>query len=421
VIVADTEAPTIACPAVTVQCASEVPAVNTNAVAVSDNCGLVTVTWLGDTTNYLGCVNHFTISRQYKATDSSGNMSVCTQTITVHDTTPPVAVCTNITVDLNGSGLAFITAADVNGGSYDNCFGPVTLAIDQSFFGYRIFGCGNIGSHPVLLTVTDQCGNSNTCTATITVRDVTPPLITCPANVTTNASAGLCCATGVALGTATATDNCGASVVNNAPGCIPVGTNFVVWTATDASGNTATCTQQVVVVDNQPPLISCPSSVTVYIPDGMTGAGNVALGNPVASDNCGVASVTNNSPSCIAVGTNLVVWTATDIHGNSAVCTQAVIVTLVTVSPSNFKIVGIEAVGDDIYLTWQTFGNSTNVIQLVSPNTNGNFTNSFIDLDTVIVPGSGQVITDWVDYGGATNSPSRYYRIRFEAGSPCTP
>jgi hypothetical protein len=370
---------------------------------------------VGDTTNSLGCVNHFAILRTYKATDAAGNTNSCTQTITVNDTTPPVAICTNITVNLNGSGLAFITAAQVSNGSYDNCFGPVTLAIDNS-----IFGCGNIGPNSVTLTVTDQCGNTNSCMAIVTVRDVTPPTISCPSNVTTNANPGQCSATGIALGTATASDNCGAFVANNAPSSFPVGTNFVAWTASDASGNSSTCTQQVVVVDNQPPVITC-SDVIVTIPDDMTCACDPSLGSPLVSDNCGVASLTNDAPSCFPVGTNLVVWTATDIHGNSANCMQQVVVVQVTVDSSNFHILAIEAINDDVKLTWQTFGNSTNVIQLVDPIVNGNYTNSYIDIDTVLVPGSGAVIADWVDFGGATNEPSRYYRIRFEPGPPCSP
>ena len=106
-----------------VQCAGEVPAVGTNTVTVTDNCPGVVLSWLGDVTNSLGCANHFIITRTYKATDAAGNTSTNTQTITVHDTTPPVAVCTNITVDLDANGLAMVTAAQLDGGSFDICAG----------------------------------------------------------------------------------------------------------------------------------------------------------------------------------------------------------------------------------------------------------------------------------------------------------
>ena len=53
------------------------------------------------------------------------------------------------------------------------------------------------------------------------------------------------------------------TVTNNAPANFPVGTNTVTWTVTDASGNTATCAQRVVVHDTQAPSLTCPADVSV--------------------------------------------------------------------------------------------------------------------------------------------------------------
>src|SRR6185436_212991 len=132
--------------------------------------------------------------------------------------------------------------------------------------------------------------------------------------------------TNVALGTPVTSDNCGISVTNNAPASFVLGTNVVTWTVTDASGNTATCQQLVVVRDQTPPTITCPSNVVVTVNSGCT-ATNVTLGTPVTSDNCsGVASVTNNAPAIFPSGTNLVTWTAVDNSGNTATCQQLVMV-----------------------------------------------------------------------------------------------
>jgi hypothetical protein len=110
------------------------------------------------------------------------------------------------------------------------------------------------------------------------------------------------------------------------------------------------------------------------------------------------------------------------VHGNTATCTQQIVVITVPVDSGSVKIVGIEAIGDDINLIWQTFGSSTNVIQLDNALLDGSFTNSFTDIASVFVPGTGTVITNWLDIGGATNFPSRYYRIHFQQGaSPCPP
>jgi len=43
----------------------------------------------------------------------------------------------------------------------------------------------------------------------------------------------------------------------------------------------------------------------------------------------------------------------------------------------------------------------------------GSYTTSFVDLSPfIIIPGSGDVTTNYLDTGGATNGLSRYYRVR---------
>src|SRR5207249_1969383 len=166
------------------------------------------------------------------------------------------------------------------------------------------------------------------CAFTVTVRDTQLPTITCPADVTVNANAGTCIATGVALGNPAASDNCGAvTVTSNAPAQFPVGTNLVSWTATDNGGNTATCQQRVIVRDIQGPSITCPANITVNAAAGQC-TSNVTF-NVTASDTCG--SVTNlvsvpASGSAFAVGVTTVTSTATDNSGNTATCTFTVTV-----------------------------------------------------------------------------------------------
>jgi HYR domain-containing protein len=94
-----------------------------------------------------------------------------------------------------------------------------------------------------------------TCTFTVTVNDTQPPTITCPANVTAvtdqECSAAAACVV-VNFAPPTASDNCpGVVVVCNPPSgsCFPTGTTTVTCTATDASGNTATCSFAVVTFD----------------------------------------------------------------------------------------------------------------------------------------------------------------------------
>ncbi|WP_345191400.1 HYR domain-containing protein, partial [Algibacter agarivorans] len=185
-----------------------------------------------------------------------------------------------------------------------------------------------LGDTTVTWTVTDGSGNTETCTQTITVTDNIDPTITCPADVAVDVDAGLCTASGVALGTPTTADNCSvASVTNDASEPFALGDTTVTWTVTDGSGNTETCTQIVTVTDNIDPTITCPADVAVNVDAGLCTASGVALGTPATVDNCSVASVTNDASEPFALGDTTVTWTVTDGSGNTATCTQTITVT----------------------------------------------------------------------------------------------
>ena len=194
-------------------------------------------------------------------------------------------------------------------------------------------------------TATDASGNTATCTFTVTVNDTENPVITCPANITVNNGAGLCGAN--VTFAATATDNCPGTTISYSPASgslFPIGTTTVTATATDASGNTASCTFTVTVADAENPTIICPAPVTVTT----TGCyATVALGSPVVTDNCPGTTITNNAPVQFPVGTTAVTWTVTDASGLTATCTQ-----LVTVSNISGNIyVNDNVTLGDIYTT----------------------------------------------------------------------
>jgi hypothetical protein len=82
---------------------------------------------------------------------------------------------------------------------------------------------------------------------------------------------------------------------------------------------------EVFIGDNTAPVISAPLNVTTSPNLGCEAIG-VALGTPITSDNCGVASVTNDAPSIFPIGPTVVTWTVTDNSGNSSTATQVVTV-----------------------------------------------------------------------------------------------
>ncbi len=97
--------------------------------------------------------------------DTIGNTSTCVATVTVIDNTAPVALCQDLTVQLDAAGFATIDPLNVDAGSSDAC-GIASYELDMD-----AFTCSNLGANIVTLTVTDVSGNSGTCTATITVEE----------------------------------------------------------------------------------------------------------------------------------------------------------------------------------------------------------------------------------------------------------
>ncbi|MBK9018442.1 MAG: SprB repeat-containing protein [Saprospiraceae bacterium] len=98
----------------------------------------------------------------YSVTVQDGNGCEATGSIVVGvaaDATPPTAIAQNITVAVDSSGTAAITAAMVNNGSSDLC-GSITISINVDSF-----DCGDLGTNPIVLTVTDQSGNTATAIA----------------------------------------------------------------------------------------------------------------------------------------------------------------------------------------------------------------------------------------------------------------
>ncbi|MCX6199668.1 MAG: HYR domain-containing protein [Bacteroidetes bacterium] len=318
VTVSDIENPMITCPGdVSVNASAgicSVPSVSLGLATASDNCGIDSITNNAPSIFTLGATTIL-----WLVTDVNGNSATCNQTVTVIDNQAPTVSCSaNITVNVaaNSCGASVVLS---NPTYADNC-GVASVSNDApaTYFG---------GTTTVVWTVTDVNGNSSTCNQTVTVTDNIQPLITCPGNISGNTDAGQCTASNVVLGTASVSDNCGVqSLINNAPTIFNSGISTVIWTVTDVHSNSTSCAQTVTVIDNQAPTVSCSANVTVNVAANSCGA-SVVLSNPTSADNCGVASVLNNAPATYTGGITTVVWTVTDVNGNTSSCNQTVTIT----------------------------------------------------------------------------------------------
>jgi hypothetical protein len=99
---------------------------------------------------------------------------------------------------------------------------------------------------------------------------------------------------------------------------------------------------------------------------------------------------------------------ATNSVGSSAQSAPACATTLA------FQMTGIAIQGSNVLLTWVAPEGSTNVVQATDGGAGGSYAANFLPIGPpIIIPGSEpeSVSTNYLDIGGATNSPSRYYRI----------
>jgi polygalacturonase len=84
-----------------------------------------------------------------------------------------------------------------------------------------------------------------------------------------------------------------------------------------------------------------------------------------------------------------------------------------TNSASGLRIVSASRQSNDVVITWTTSGGVTNAVQATAGNGSGGYATNFADISNpIIISGSGDATTNYTDSGGATNSPSRYYRVR---------
>ncbi|MBK9513827.1 MAG: hypothetical protein IPO05_09430 [Flavobacteriales bacterium] len=238
------------------------------------------------------CTDVGTVTVTLTVTDDGGNVSTCDATVTVVDNTAPVALCQNVTVTLDASGNATVTAAQVDNGSNDNC-GVASISLDQTSF-----DCSQVGANTVTLTVTDTNGNVSTCTATVTVVDNSAPIALCQ-NVTVTLDASGNASVTAAQVDNGSNDNCGIASISmdqTSFDCSQVGANAVTLTVTDTNGNVSTCTATVTVVDNNAPIALC-QNVTVTLDASGNASVTAAQVDNGSNDNCGVASISLSQTS----------------------------------------------------------------------------------------------------------------------------
>ena len=322
--------------------------------------------------------------------DNNGNTTTYEQTITVVDTIPPsIFVPVDIVAEAADPILNFIELGDAT--TYDHVgVDSVTNDKPDSF---------SFGSTTVTWTAVDTSGNISSDTQIVTIIDTTIPEIIAPSDVTVEATGTS--NTVVEIGQATIYDIIQVeSVTSDSPDTFPLGETVITWTATDSSGNSATATQTVTVVDTTAPSVTAPDSITIEASGAEGNLVDIGLGS--GSDTVEIISVASDSPDTFPLGETVITWTATDSSGNSATATQTVTVVDTTapelIVPENvivdsFSLENLVEIGDadaldlvdvsptitndapktfplgDTIITWNvadSFGNSNSFQQIIS-------------------------------------------------------
>ena len=322
--VTDNEDPTASNPLpIIVECTADVPAPDITVVTdEADNCtGAPVVAFVSDVSDGNTCPE--VIIRTYSVTDDCGNSIQVMQTITIDDTTAPVAPSlTSVSEQCEWNPTPPIAT--------DNCSGAVTGTPSVSF------PYTTTGTTTVTWTFTDDCGNTSTSNQVVTIIDNTSPAWDYfPPNVSYIEYGGD--TTAATNGIATATDNCVTPTVTyrdslKQGNCQGNYTIYRIWTANDTSSYSSPTRriQTLSILDTSDPILNC-NSFTVASPDDIP-ISDEFVGID-ATDNSGVVdTILVLSEEYFGLGNGagfcpdsvVRIYEAYDECGNTTQCTQTI-------------------------------------------------------------------------------------------------
>ena len=195
---------------------------------------------------------------------------VISDNISEDSSTPPDTVFPVITVLGNNPAIVELGSTYTDAGATSDGGESVTTSgtVDTN----------TVGTYTITYSATDAAGNTSTATRTVNVVDTTNPVLTIignnPVSVELGSSYTDAGATATDLDTVTVTSVSDVDTDN-------IGTYSVVYTATDASGNSSTATRTVNVVDTLGPTFT--SSANFTAPEDQTSIGTVTATDPSGS------------------------------------------------------------------------------------------------------------------------------------------
>ncbi|MGV8813730.1 MAG: immunoglobulin-like domain-containing protein [Gelidibacter sp.] len=252
--------------------------------------------------------------------DSAGNSVTCTQKVTVTDVEPPTIICPS-TITVNAT--AGQCTANVNVPLpivTDNC---TITSITNNFNGGGADASGvyPLGTTRVTFQATGSDGIMVSCFVDVIVTNTQDPIITLlGANPMNIEACGTYSEWGATAFDACAGDITGSIVVDaSAINMNVVGNYAVVYTITNAAGQSATQIRTVNIVDTQAPHLSLngPNPQTVGDCSPYIELGAKAI-DPCFGDISSMVVIDNSNVDTSTLGFYVVTYTVTDVSGNTA-------------------------------------------------------------------------------------------------------
>ncbi len=283
-----------------------------------DNCGLDTV-WLSR--YQFDCSNTGVNTVVLHARDKAGNESSTTFSITVSDPVMP-------TIDCGGDREILL----VNGCSFDIPDYSQQINIIDNCSGAQIIeqipapGTSIEKDTEVFIKASDLAGNEVSCSFMLIVKDASVPQIGCIGDQTTpyvNNCEGV---VGDYRQLPTITDNCGNGGLTitqvPAPGTIITANTLVKIIVVDEALNSAECEFELLLVDNNPPQISCIGDQVILTDANCSATVPDFINQVSVVDECqnGLQIIQEPAAGTAIQGETMIKITATDASGNSQDC-----------------------------------------------------------------------------------------------------
>lgn len=370
--------PTITClPNITViGCdASDAPAPDPSLITGTDQCNMITASFVMDTETGTGCPGDpLVISRTYRVTNECDVSTDCTQLITILDDIQPSITIDVPVVNVSCEEMPPLPVVTVT----DNCTSVADITIDFSQDTLTVICPGNFMIQRTWIA-TDECGNMDTVTQDVGVFDMTTPtFLNVPADTT------ISCIDMVPPAVDPEVDeNCNVQMPElletTVPGACP-GELIITRTFSveDSCMNMVSFTQTIMVIDTIPPTITCPAAESIIGCDAAD-APAPDITAVTAADQCSDVTVTHEGDVASGSGCPgdpLVImrtYRATDECGNFTECTQVISIMdnvppdMIT-CPADIVVIGCgvtDAPAPDISLVMATDNCSTPVISFI--------------------------------------------------------